>query len=58
MTTVRVSEEEIDYQRLFKPPETPPPVAPELNLVDQHLKQFASQELFGPSSTVNADILA
>ena len=47
MAIERVSEEEFDYQQLFKPPETPPPVTPELNLVDQYLKQFAAQELFG-----------
>ena len=47
MTSERVSEEEFDYQLLFKPPETPAPATPELNLIDQYLKQLATKELFG-----------
>jgi integrase/recombinase XerD len=45
MTIVRVSEEEFDYQRLFKPPENPP--QDEVNLIEKYLKQFAAKELLG-----------
>jgi len=47
MTTEQVSEEEFDYQLLFKPAENPPPTTPELNLIDQYLKQLAAKELPG-----------
>ncbi len=45
MATARVSEEEFDYQLLFKPPENHP--QDEVNLIEKYLKQFAAKELLG-----------
>jgi integrase/recombinase XerD len=45
MTTELVSEEEFDYQLLFKPPENPLPEPDESRLIEKFLKQVAAKEL-------------
>jgi integrase/recombinase XerD len=47
MTTAQVSEEEFDYQLLFKPSETPLPEPDELSLIEKYLKQLSAKELPG-----------
>jgi hypothetical protein len=47
MTTAQVSEEEFNYQLLFKPSENPLPAPDELSLIEKYLKQLSAKELPG-----------